>query len=171
MKFTKIVLLTFLAYSLLSGCITMPKKSETTFLSGKDIGPARFTPDGNEIVFSIRTEKSSNIYKVKTDGMGLVALTKGDTFDFDPVYSPDGAKILFSSISNNKQADLCLMKPDGSEKIFLTTGPEHDFNPIFSPDGKRIFFYELHGGETFLPSQCRHGIILTFIPSISTAPI
>lgn len=116
--------------------------SPTTPLSGKKTGPAKFSPDGNEIVFSAEDEgeKTSHIYKANVDGTGLTALTTSATYDYGPVFSPDGNHVVFSSMADGKQGDLWLMRPDGSDKKSITSGPGHDYGPIFSRDGDRIFF-------------------------------
>ncbi len=145
--FILIAFLTILAASFLYGCVTLPVE-QNTILTGKEFGPATFSPNGKEIVFSLRTKdrffsentkRSSHIYRVGIDGTGLVALTKGDVFDFDPVYSPDGEKILFSSKSNG-QSHIRVMKPDGSALVSLTSGTGLDYSPIFSSDGLKVYF-------------------------------
>ena len=117
-------------------------------LTGKEFGPAMFSPDGNEIIFSLGTkqtvfsdpaEQSSRIYRARIDGPGLIALTKDEGIDASPVYSPDGKKILFASRSGH-QSHICIMKSDGSERNCLTNSPGCDYNAIFSPDGKKIYF-------------------------------
>ena len=117
-------------------------------LTGKEFGPAMFSPDGNEIIFSLGpkqtvfsppADQSSRIYRARIDGPGLIALTKGEGFDAAPVYSPDGGKILFASRSGN-QSHICIMKSDGSERNCLTDSPGCDYSAIFSPDGKKIYF-------------------------------
>lgn len=116
--------------------------SPTTPLSGKKTGPAKFSPDGNEIVFSAEDAggTTSHIYKAKVDGSDLTALTTSATYDHGPVFSPDGNHVVFSSMADGKQGDLWLMRPDGSNMKNITSGPGHDYGPIFSRDGDRIFF-------------------------------
>lgn len=106
-----------------------------------EIGPASFSPTGKEIVFSAKHRGVGNIYKVKLDETNsIVTLSGYETYDFGPVFSPDGTSIVFLSNTHHKEADLCLMKSDGSGKTFLTSGPEHDYCPVFSPDGAKIYF-------------------------------
>jgi len=145
MKYSVLICMSFVLCMFLCSCQSIPIKAEAACLSGKEIGVANFSPDGNELVFSIGDKQNSSIYSVRIDGTNLVALTTGTTYDFDPVFSSDGRKILFSSVTlsselNRQQGNICLMNADGSEKLLLTTGPGHDYNPIFSPDGEKVFF-------------------------------
>jgi Tol biopolymer transport system component len=113
---------------------------KTTNLTYKEIRSPRFSPDGKEIVFTLRSRTSSSIYKVNVNGTNLTLLSKPGDYDYTPVYSPDGKAIIFISVQEDWQRDLCLMKSDGSGKVCLTTGPKQDFNPIFSPDGSKVYF-------------------------------
>jgi Tol biopolymer transport system component len=76
---------------------------------GTRVGQADWSPDGRRIVFEDAGEYLGNtdVYTVRADGSGLAKLTHGhgisgigndtsfqlDTF-YDPVYSPDGTKVL-----------------------------------------------------------------------------
>lgn len=153
MKVTKLIFLSSLICWIFLGCLTIPlpdMKSRGTFLSGKNIGSATFSPDGNELVFSLGNKPFSNIYRVRVDGTGLVALTTGATCDFGPVFSPDGSKVLFSHISDG-QGDLCVIRFNGSNKLCLTSGPEHDFEPVYSPDGSKIYFLRAQVFRNYSP--------------------
>ncbi len=60
-----------------------------------------------------------------------------------PVWSPDGARILFSS--NRPDPDstvhLYVMDPDGSNVQQITDAPGNEWDPAWSPDGSRIAFH------------------------------
>lgn len=140
MKVIFILILVSFASSSCASLSVVNTDSQSSLLMGKKIESPVFSPDGNEIVFSLHSETGRSLYKVNIDGTNLTMLSKQGAYDTNPIYSSDGKTILFSSMSDGKQADICLMKSDGSDKVCLTAGQDHDFNPIFSPDGARIYF-------------------------------
>lgn len=81
------------------------------------------------------------IYTIKVDGSDLAQLTFDDTSKSEPVWSPDGKKILY--VASDKRAnglDIFLINADGSNPVNLTNNPGHDTNPCWSPDGEKIIF-------------------------------
>ena len=95
---------------------------------------------------------SYDVYSVKPDGSDLRRLTDNQSYDAECVYSPDGAKILFTS-DRDGDLELYTMNPDGGgvtrithalgydggtglERI--TTCPEFDAFPMFTPDGREL---------------------------------
>jgi TolB protein len=75
---------------------------------------------------------------INADGSGLTRLTSDPAADTDPVWSPDGSKIAFSSNRDGTDG-LYLMNRDGSGVSKVTTGIG-GFHPTWSPDGTRIAF-------------------------------
>ena len=74
------------------------------------------------------------IYVVGRDGTGLQRLSPEGAADRDPIWSPDGRKILFAGGD-----DLYVMSADGSNRTLLAEGEGFtDFR--WSPDGSRIAF-------------------------------
>jgi TolB protein len=57
----------------------------------------RFSPDGKEIVFSSWLDQRFDLFRIGSDGHNLVRLTKDFGSNEDPVYSPDGQFIAFTS--------------------------------------------------------------------------
>ncbi len=75
---------------------------------------ASWSPDGSRIVFERDLGATSRIATVRPDGTGFEALTAGHG-DFDPVYSPSGASIAFSSDRGSTFLDdLWVMRSDGA---------------------------------------------------------
>lgn len=80
----------------------------------------------------------SSLFVSNADGSGERKLTEG-SLDYDPVWSPDGQWIAFTS-ERDGSADLYRMHPDGSGLERLTDDPAYDDQAAFAPDGGRIAF-------------------------------
>ena len=79
-------------------------------------------------------------YEIFTAGPGgenPVALTHSEGYDAEAVYSPQGDRILFTSLRSG-DLDLYLMNPDGSGVERLTHEVGYDGGGFFSLDGKSI---------------------------------
>jgi Tol biopolymer transport system component len=96
---------------------------------------------------------SLDICVVNEDGTGLVNLTNSPTvFDIDPVWSPDGTRIAFSSdrtsVPTNADGNIevFVMDADGTnvvQQTFTTTGLGefiNSYEPTWNPSGTEIAF-------------------------------
>ncbi|HEY1286244.1 MAG TPA: hypothetical protein VGF04_09160 [Solirubrobacterales bacterium] len=104
-----------------------------------------FSPDGEAIVFTARTEDSGGLYEISVDGSGLRRLTsrRGDGA---ASFAPDGRHIAFNR-HVGRYKHVFVMRADGSRTRQLTSGPFIDRGPAFSPDGRRIAFSRSGGGR------------------------
>jgi len=59
--------------------------------------------------------------------------------DYDPVWSPDGASIVFTS-DRSGSADLFRVNPDGGGLERLTDDPAYDDQAAFSSDSTHLVF-------------------------------
>jgi Tol biopolymer transport system component len=84
-----------------------------------------------------------DVFSAKPDGSDLKRLTDTPGYDAEAVYSPDGSKILFTSVRNG-DLDLYVMNPDGSNPVQLTHELGYDGGAFFSPDGKMICYRASH---------------------------
>jgi Tol biopolymer transport system component len=73
------------------------------------------------------------------DGDELKQLTNTDGYDAEATVSPNGDKIIFTSLRNG-DPELYVMNLDGSEQTRLTFEKGYDGGAFFSPDGKQIVF-------------------------------
>jgi TolB protein len=83
------------------------------------------------------------IFSANTDGSGLKRLTKNPGYDAEGTISPDGKKIVFTSMRSG-DLDIYTMNADGSGTKRLTTEKGYDGGPFFSWDGRSIVYRAHH---------------------------
>jgi Tol biopolymer transport system component/imidazolonepropionase-like amidohydrolase len=93
------------------------------------------SPDGGTILFDLL----GDLYTVPRAGGVATPLTSGMAMDRQPVFSPDGTRILFVSDRSGNE-NLWLIDADGSNPRPITTerGDFHFADPEWSPDGEYI---------------------------------
>ena len=84
-----------------------------------------------------------DIYTANRDGSGLRRLTNYDVYTAEGVLSPDGRRIVFTSLKDG-DLDIYTMNVDGSDVRRLTTAPGYDGGPWWSPDGTKIVYRAWH---------------------------
>ena len=84
-----------------------------------------------------------DIYTANRDGTGLRRLTNYDVYTAEGVLSPDGRRIVFTSLKDG-DLDIYTMNVDGSDVRRLTTAPGYDGGPWWSPDGTKIAYRAWH---------------------------
>jgi Tol biopolymer transport system component len=109
-------------------------------ISGLENTYPAWSQDGKRIVFeSTRDGPDADIFVMNADGTGVVQLTRNGYSESTPVFTPDGASIVFAS-EQDGNLDVFIMRADGSGLRNLTRHPGADGHPRVSPDGKRIYF-------------------------------
>ncbi|MBM4041486.1 MAG: hypothetical protein FJ290_23540, partial [Planctomycetes bacterium] len=104
--------------------------------------------DAKTILFSWRKKGSPyyQLYTIGVDGSGLTQLTKGDYYNYDGAWLPDG-RIVFLS-SRISQAAYCFFTPvgilytmnaDGSDQRRISANYLNDFTPAVTNDGRIIY--------------------------------
>ncbi|MFL5503750.1 MAG: hypothetical protein ACJ799_07050 [Gemmatimonadaceae bacterium] len=84
-----------------------------------------------------------DLYTARTDGSNLRRLTHFGVYTAEGVISPDGRRIVFTSLKDG-DLDIYVMNVDGSGLRQLTRQVGYDGGPWWSPDGKRIVYRANH---------------------------
>ncbi len=84
-----------------------------------------------------------DIYTVGRDGKDLKRLTNYGVYTAEGVLSPDGKRIVFTSLKGG-DLDIYTMNVDGTDVKQLTTTPGYDGGPWWSPDGTKIVYRAWH---------------------------
>jgi Tol biopolymer transport system component len=84
-----------------------------------------------------------DIYTARPDGSDLQLLVKSHGYDAEATMSPDGSRIVFTSMRDG-DLDIYSMDADGSGVKRLTSTPGYDGGPFFSKDGTKICFRARH---------------------------
>jgi Tol biopolymer transport system component len=106
----------------------------------------RASTDGHTLVATLyQLRQSLTRVALEPDDTPTMPVTDGFQGDLDPVMSPAGDRLAFSS-SRAGNRHIWTMRSDGSEPRPLTSGPAEDDRPTFSPDGTRIAFASDRGG-------------------------
>jgi TolB protein len=82
---------------------------------------------------------SWDIYAADVDGRQLTRLTDNDVYDAECAVSPDGRRIVFTSLRDG-DLDLYAMDADGRNVRRLTDTPGYDGGAFYSWDGRFIVF-------------------------------
>jgi Tol biopolymer transport system component/DNA-binding winged helix-turn-helix (wHTH) protein len=96
------------------------------------------SPDGRYVVFSSNRKGNVNIWRMDLDGRNPVRLTNGN-LDLDPVVTPDGLWVIYSSVLNSVPASrrvLWQVPLEGGSCVPLS--PAIAEFPAISPDGRQI---------------------------------
>lgn len=112
----------------------------------------RFSPDGNDLVFSLSDENGgSAIYKHSLVSGRTSRLTRSvaRSIDTSPCYSPDGKHIVFNSDRSGTQ-QLYIMSSSGGDIHRLSFGAGRYATPAWSPRGDYIAFARITEGEFYI---------------------
>lgn len=107
-------------------------------------------PQQRKIAFESRRDGNLDIYLVNPDGSNLQRLTNGKDA-WEPDWSPDRSKILFTSTLHGGEEEVHVMDADGSNVRRLANTPgdsTSSWSADWSPDGQKIVFMSNRDGST-----------------------
>ena len=91
------------------------------------------------LVLDVRSPRDNLRQVSLADGAVDRWITRGNSSDRQPVYSPDGKFVLFSS-NRSGNLDLWQTATDGGSVRRITDDLAEDWDPAFTPDGKKIIW-------------------------------
>lgn len=95
-----------------------------------------------------------DIYTVNRDGSDTRRLTAYDVYTAEGVLSPDGKRIVFTSLMSG-DLEIYTMNADGTDVRRLTHTPGYDGGPWWSPDGTKIVYRANHPTDSTELAQYR----------------
>jgi Tol biopolymer transport system component len=129
-----------------------------------------FSPDGNSIAFVSTASGNADIYVLPFEPQSSQNLARALNVthhpggDFRPDFSPDGARIAFTTdrdtpvaghpifgFTRQREGDIYVMDRDGGNLQRLTATPDWDGSPEWSADGRTLYFYSARPREMVGP--------------------
>jgi dipeptidyl aminopeptidase/acylaminoacyl peptidase len=132
---------------------------------GRDVASRRITwsPDGSRLAFVARrgpgNRGDDQIHVVASDGTGERVLAGSKADEEEPIWSPNGTQIAFSS-GLGRQRDVYVVHADGTKKVNVTSSRGWDGEPAWSPDGATLSF-EREAGLYLVPASGGAARLLT----------
>jgi hypothetical protein len=143
-------------------------------IRGQFLLPPAWSPDATYLAFGARTDDGSGIFLIRPDGTGLRHLTRGR--DLNPIWSPEGKRILYESQRGECQELRVIDLASGLSRR-ITKWPRfsveglfmhvmgyrrecRDHSPVWSPDGTQIAFMSNHrnGAGVFIVDADGRGL-------------
>ena len=100
------------------------------------------SPDNKKVVF----HALGRLYLANRDGSNRKLLTSSkNVFEFQPVWTPDGKQIAFTTWNDEKSGTISVVSSKGGKPKELNVPPGHYFDPAWSLDGKFLIYRKGEG--------------------------
>lgn len=151
--------------AVLSGVLPFSHRPTTTT-------SAQISTSNRNMLFSSEADGDWDIYVIDVSTDRQQQLTRNNSQDIQPAWSPDGTKIAFTS-DRDGNYDLYVMNADGSNVQRLTSFSGGDMEAVWSPDGEQIAFtvLEKENWDVYvMDADGRNRKRLTRSPSVESSP-
>lgn len=126
------------------------EERQPVFSDGWRNSHARYSPDGNAIVFTAGEQvRDASAWELRLLDLGSqvsTLLTANGIRDASPVFSPDGQRILYVTTIGGARA-LASMNLQGADRHVIYTGPGSVWAASYSPDGDFLVVTATLNGE------------------------
>jgi Tol biopolymer transport system component len=109
--------------------------SNTTFDGVPDLSPDRST-----IVFVSFRLGNYDVHLMNGDGSNVRLLSGVTNLEFNPVFSPNGQRILYEILFPGGDFDIYVINTDGTGRVSLINSTDSEQNPTWSGDGLELAF-------------------------------
>ncbi len=139
--------------------LRFPQKVYTPEFPVKILRDVATSPDGKQAAYSAL----GHVYVRPLPTGEPRRLTSSDGFEFDPSWSPDGRRIVYTTWSDASYGRVRVIAADGSGGRDVVSKPGHYTGASFSPDGSLVVF-RVAGGDSI------RGQLYANEPGIFVAP-
>lgn len=108
---------------------------------------------GERIAFMRREDGNWRLWSMRADGTDerRIGSDEGEWNDFNPVWAPDGRRIVFeTSRHDGDQDEIYVLDLKRGTERRLTATPGNDVYPDWSPDGSRIAYCTIADGSAHI---------------------
>jgi len=125
------------------------QRSAVANFKGSNSAPA-WSPDGRTLAVALTLDGLSQIYLINAaDGANARRLTNSSAIDTEPVFSPDGNQLFFTS-DRGGSPQVYWMPVTGGDARRVTFGSSYNVSPRISPDGRQLAFLTRRDGRYFV---------------------
>lgn len=114
--------------------------SNEKILPYEDAGLPNLSSDGEKVVFLRYKDNFNEIWTITSAGNDAKVILSDPPIDFnEPVWSPDGTKVVFIK----RDFEMWVINADGAYEGPLTEKKYEKLSPVWWPDGSKIIFFRV----------------------------